>query len=98
MARIVDEFMGEIISIESTGRKSNADWEWRKSYIGFCGRIIIGKDELKPDKRFLYIEDRYKYLITGLGDMKEEDGIITLTTKNSIYKICVNKKKGELKK
>ncbi|MBQ9104371.1 MAG: hypothetical protein IJY57_04755 [Clostridia bacterium] len=92
MARIVDEFMGEIISIESTGRKSNEDWEWRKSYIGFWGRIIVCKDELKPDKHFLYIEDRSKYLITGLGDMKEEDGIITLTTKNSIYKVCVNKK------
>ncbi len=96
MAEIIEELYGEIISIESTGRKSNADWEWRKSYIGFCGRIIVCKDELKSDKRFLYIEDRYKYLITSLGDMKEEDGIITLMTKNSIYKICVNKKKREM--
>ena len=93
MAKIIDEFIGEIFSIESTGRKSEADWEWRKSYIGFRGRVIVCADELKPDKRFLYIEDRYKYLITGLGDLKEEGKIITLTTKNSIYKICVNKNK-----
>ena len=38
------------------------------------------------------------YLITGLGDLKEEGKIITLTTKNSIYKICVNKNKREMKK
>ena len=93
MAKIIDEFIGEIFSIESTGRKSEADWEWRKSYIGFRGRVIVCADELKPDKRFLYIEDRYKYLITGLGVLKEEGKIITLTTKNSIYKICVNKNK-----
>ena len=93
MAQIIEELYGEIISIESTGRKSNAEWEWRKSYIGFRGRIIICMDEIKLDKRFLYVEDRYKYLITGLGDMEEDDEIITLTTKNSIYKICANKRK-----
>lgn len=93
MAQIIEELYGEIISIESTGRKSNAEWEWRKSYIGFRGRMVICLDEIKPDKRFLYVEDKDKYLITSLGDIKEEDGIITLATKNSIYKICVNKKK-----
>ncbi|MBO5067966.1 MAG: hypothetical protein J6C62_06150 [Clostridia bacterium] len=98
MAQIIEELYGEIISIESTGRKSNAEWEWRKSYIGFRGRIVICMDEIKPDKRFLYVEDKDKYLITSLGDIKEEDGIITLATKNSIYKICVNKKKREMMK
>ena len=47
MAQIIEELYGEIISIESTGRKSNAEWEWRKSYIGFRGRIIICMDEIK---------------------------------------------------
>ena len=60
MARIIDEFIGEIFSIESTGRKSEADWEWRKSYIGFRGRIVICVDELKPEKRFLYNLLMYK--------------------------------------
>ncbi len=97
MAKIIEEIYGEIISIESTGRKSEADWKWRKIYIGCCGPMAICVDEDKPEKRFLYIEDRDKYLITSLGDLKEEDGIITLTTKNSIYKICVNKRKREMK-
>lgn len=96
MARIIDGFIGEIFSIESTGRKSESDWQWRKSYIGFRGRVVVCVDELKPDKRFLYIEDRYKYLITSLGDLKEEGNIITLTTKNSIYKMCVYKNKREM--
>ena len=87
MAKIIDEFIGEIFSIESTGRKNEVDWKWRKSYMGFRGRVVVCVDEINPDKRFLYIEDVYKYLITSLGDFKEEGKIITLTTKNSIYKI-----------
>ena len=95
MAKIIDEFVGVIFAIESTGRKSEEEWSWRKSYIGIEGNFIVCEDESKPDKRFLYVEYIHKYLITSLGDLKEDEGIITLTTKNSIYKICVNKNKRE---
>lgn len=87
MPKLIKKYYGRILSVESKGTIEEGEWSWRPIFVGLRGVINIYESEIKdPGKHFIYIKGTDDYLRTGLGIMTEEDKIITLSTKNSVYK------------
>ena len=91
MAQLIRQHLGQLISVESRKTMQEEKWGWRKDYIGFCGAMSIYESlYTAPNKKFIVIYDiELHYLKTGAGELEEENGIITLTTKNSVYKFKI---------
>jgi len=94
MAKLIKKECGRVVSVTPREPSAKSDeWSWRKGFEGFYGIIHIYQSQRKnPGKHFIVMYDiKFNYLKTGVGDLTEHDGRITLTTKNSIYTFeCIN--------
>ena len=95
MAFIVNYMFGKMISAmeKSTGRPYD---DWRKKYLDWPGLIVVGESEHRdPGGRFVYLYPSdpdnimQPYFHSSIGCVEQNDGLLTCTTKNSIYTFSI---------
>ncbi|MBE6828421.1 MAG: hypothetical protein E7514_07435 [Ruminococcaceae bacterium] len=81
----------EVIGVENTGRHNDEDWSWRKDYLGFEGALIVFKNNKKDSNAYYAHITNFNggYLTTGYGEYQIENDILTIKTRNSIYKFQI---------
>ena len=93
MAKILQEFPAELISVKQTGNENFTAWSWRLAYEGIRGTLYIMESEQKhKGENFLYmIGNDGRYLKTSCGMIEWADDVLTIRTKRSVYRFRVNK-------
>lgn len=91
MPKRIDFFnVAKLISVEKVSDMSDAKWRWRKNYVGCqCELFIFESESKNKGKRYIYFTDHSNYLKTGYGTYIIKDNILTMETKNSIYKFKI---------
>ena len=91
MPKLIDFFyVAELISVEKISDKDNEEWNWREGYLGYQSHLFIFESEKKyKGRRYIHFTDFHDYLTTGYGDYTFSDNIITMTTRNSVYKFKI---------
>ena len=98
MPKLIDFFnVAELISVEKLSDMSDEKWNWRIDYVGYqCELFILESEEENKGKRYIYFTEHHDYLKTGYGTYSIDDDIITMKTKNTIYKFKIIYKWGEI--
>lgn len=92
MPKLIEQYdLAELISVEKISDKDYEDWKWREGYLGFQARLMIIESEMKYKGQIFISFNDFKgnYLNTGYGKYTIVDDIVTMTTKNSIYKFRI---------
>lgn len=92
MSKIIELYRhAELISVEKISDKNYRDWRWRECFLYLEGQLyILESKDIRKGERFIYFNLRDGYLRTNFGTYIIEDNIITMTTKNSIYKFKIH--------
>ena len=75
--------------IKFTDLQNNSKNDWKKEYVNKRGLITVMNSHNKAWILFLTFDD--KYLQTSVGDIKINENLLTITTKNSIYIFKIEK-------
>ncbi len=88
MAKILQEFPAELISVEQTGKENFSHWSWRLSYVGMHGTLYIMESEQKhKGENFLYmLGSDGRYIKTSCGKVEWDDDVLMIKTKRSVYR------------
>ncbi len=92
MPKPIDYFnVAEVISVEKASNMDYEKWKWREQYIEFQGILSIWESTEKfKGQHYISFNDLMgNYLRTGYGKYTISNSIITMTTKNSIYKFKI---------
>ncbi len=91
MPKLIDYFtVTELVSVERTSNVDYKNWKWREQYLNYlCELFIFESEEKRKGERYLYFTDHHNYLKTGYGVYTISNNIITMTTRNSIYKFKI---------
>lgn len=88
MARLIAVYEPAVLlSVEKLDRTEDRMWDWRLGYIGKPGCLSVWESERKqPGGRFLHMICRSTDVLkTGCGEIKEDGGRVSITTKHSRY-------------
>lgn len=92
MPKPIDYFnVVEIISVEKVSDMNYEEWKWREEYINFQGILSIWEsiEKFKGQHYISFNDLMGNYLRTGYGKYTINNNIITMTTRNSIYKFKI---------
>lgn len=91
MPKLIDFFnVAELISVEKTSDMDYGMWKWREQYLHYqCELFIFESEEKRKGERYIHFTSHHEYLTTGYGTYTISDNIITMTTRNSIYKFKI---------
>ena len=92
MPKLVKYFMvAEFESVKKISCMDYEEWKWREQYINFQGTISIWESTEKfKGKHFISFNDLMgNYMHTGYGKYTISNNIITMTTRNSIYRFKI---------
>lgn len=91
MCKIIESYRhAELISVEKISDKNYRDWRWRECFLFLEGQLyILESKDIRQGECFIYFNLRDGYLRTNFGIYIIEDNIITMTTKNSVYKFKI---------
>ena len=88
MARLIAVYESAVLlSVEKRDAVEDRVWDWRLGYIGKPGCLSVWESERKhPGQRFLHLNSRSTdELTTGCGEIMEDGGRLSITTKHSRY-------------
>ena len=88
MARLIAAYESVVLlSVEKRDAAEDRVWDWRLGYIGKPGCLSVWESERKqPGQRFARMDCRSTDVLkTGCGEIKEDGGCLTITTKHSKY-------------
>ena len=88
MAKILQKYPAELISVEQAEKENFSDWSWRLSYVGMQGTLYIMESEQKhKGEKFIYLlGNDGRYFKTSCGKIEWEDDVLTIKTKRSVYR------------
>lgn len=83
--------VAEVISVEKVSDMDYEKWKWREEFIHFQGILSIWESTKKFNgQQYISFNDLMgNYLRTGYGKYNISNSIITMTTRNSIYKFKI---------
>ena len=88
MARLIAVYESAVLlSVEKRDGTEDRVWDWRLGYIGKPGCLSVWESERKqPGQRFARMDCRSTdELTTGCGEIMEDGGRLSITTKHSRY-------------
>ena len=88
MARLIAVYESAVLlSVEKRDGTEDRVWDWRLGYVGKPGCLSVFESERKhPSQRFLCLNCRSTdELTTGCGEIMEDGGRLSITTKHSRY-------------
>ena len=88
MAKILQKYPAELISVEQTENENFTAWSWRLSYVGMQGILYIMESEQKHkgEKFICLFGNDGRYFKTSCGEIEWEDDVLTIKTKRSVYR------------
>ena len=88
MAKILQKYPAELISVEQTEKENFSAGSWRLSYVGTQGTLYIMESEQKhKGEKFIYLlGNDGRYFKTSCGEIEWEDDVLTIKTKRSVYR------------
>ena len=88
MAKILQKYPAELISVKQTENENFTAWSWRLSYVGMQGILYIMESERKhKGENFIYLlGNDGRYFKTSCGEIEWEDDVLTIKTKRSVYR------------
>ena len=88
MAKILQKYPTELISVEQAEKENFSAWSWRLSYVGMQGILYIMESEQKhKGEKFVYLfGNDGRYFKTSCGKVECEDDVLTIKTKRSVYR------------
>ena len=92
MPKPIDYYQNVIIkSVQKISNIDYEEWKWREKYIDFQGIISIWEDtEKQTNNHYISFNDLMgNCMHTGYGEYTISNNIITMTTRNSIYKFKI---------
>ena len=95
MPKPIDHYQNVIIkSVEKISDMDYEEWKWREKYIDFQGILSIWESTEKfKGQHYISFNDLMgNWMHTGYGEYTISNDIITMKTRNSIYKFEVIQK------
>lgn len=92
MPKPIDYYQNVIVkSIQKVTDMDYGEWKWREEYIDFQGILSIWEstEKFKGQKYIAFNNLMGGWFNTGYGEHTIDDDIITMTTRNSIYKFKI---------
>ncbi len=95
MPKPIDYYQNVIIkSVQKISDMDYEEWTWREKYINYQGILSIWESTEKfKGQHYISFNDLMgNWMHTGYGEYTISDNIITMTTRNSIYKFEIIQK------
>ncbi len=92
MPKPIDYYQNVIIkSVEKISDMDYEEWKWRDEYINFQGILSIWEstEKFKGQHYISFNNLMGDWMHTGYGTYTISDNIITMTTRNTIYKFKI---------
>lgn len=88
MAKILQKYPAELISVEQAEKENFSAWSWRLSYVGMQGILYIMESEQKhKGEKFIYLlGNDGRYFKTSCGEIEWDDDVLTIRTRRSVYR------------
>ena len=88
MAKLIEKYNAEYVSVKKLDGSEYSNLDFRAWSVGFTGEMSLMESEDKaPGKKFIRFQygGINEYITTSYGELEENDDILILRTKNSIY-------------